>query len=341
VIIVTRPINLSVTVEKSTVKKILKILAISVVLGAIASVLYRYQDMILARFSPFLNRVITEITSISAPCENPIPYTLGAFAPEFGISQEYFLGALNEAEMIWEKPIGKVLFTHAAGSKKNNILKINLIYDFRQQATSKLASLGIIVKDNRATYDTLKIKFTELKTKLEIAKSDYDARVKSFVAQEEAYGKQVDYWNSQGGAPMEEYDKLQTEKKLLDTKLSELGVMQSAINEMVTEINAVVVVLNRLANILNLSVEKYNTIGATRGESFEEGVYHSDGINQEIDIYEFSSHEKLVRVLAHELGHALDLPHVEDKNAIMYELNQANDLRLTTDDLEALHLKCQ
>ena len=55
-----------------------------------------------------------------------------------------------------------------------------MIYDYRQLATSKLASLGIVVKDNRASYDMLKAKFTALKTQYERDKTAYDAEVNAF-----------------------------------------------------------------------------------------------------------------------------------------------------------------
>ena len=77
--------------------------------------------------------------SRSAPCEQSIMYTIGTFDGRFGLSRQTFLSVIKEAETIWEKPVGKDLFAYA----DDGSLKINLIYDYRQQATSKLKSLGI------------------------------------------------------------------------------------------------------------------------------------------------------------------------------------------------------
>ena len=264
-------------------KKFLEIVLI-VVLFVIG---FQYRDELAKFVRPFFT---------SVPCKEPIPYTLNTFDQEFNISKTYFLSALSDAEAIWEKSAEVDLFTYEPTSSVYNVLKINLIYDYRQQATSKLAGLGITVQNNRASYDALKTKFTSLKTELAKAESEY--------------------------------------------KLSKSEATRKKINEMVDEINSMVVVLNRLATTLNLAVEKYNTIGASRGESFEEGVYMQEGLSRQIDIYEFSNRDKLVRVLAHELGHALGLGHVEDKKAIMYEFNQGNNKALTTSDIEALKSKC-
>ena len=322
--------------------KTFKTLILLVILGVL---LYQFEAPIRERFAPFLNELVAKIGILGAPCEEPIAYTLGRFDARFGISKSYFLNALLEAERIWEKPkdesFRKDLFVYKENGEDGGMLKINLVYDYRQEATSKLADLGIVVENNKASYDSLKAKFIALKAKYAGAKKNYDAQLNSFNAKQDAYEAQVKYWNARGGAPKGEYEKLQAEKAELDAELLKLKEEQAQINEMVDEINAMVVVLNRLADALNLTVEKYNTINVARGESFEEGVYYSDGFNREIDIYEFSSRDKLVRVLAHEFGHALGLPHVDDPKAMMYELNQGDTKILTDTDLQALRAKCR
>jgi hypothetical protein len=303
------------------------ILKFFITLVFIGGLIYTFREYI-----PFLQ---------PAPCTEPIRYNLGNFDTQFNISEEYFLNALAEAEAIWEKPSGKDLFVYAPEEDAYDTLKINLVYDYRQQATEKLEDLDIVVKDNRASYDSLQAKFEIKKKAYEAEKNIFNTRVEAFNKKNDAYEARVRYWNENGGAPENEFNKLEQDREALEKEAKVLEGMQAKLNNMADEVNALVVAINRLAGILNLTVEKYNDVNTVRGESFEEGVYTEEGTKREIDIYEFSTEEKLVRVLAHELGHALQLEHVEDPKAIMYEFNQGENMKLTEADLAELKLRCE
>ncbi len=243
------------------------------------------------------------------PCESPIEYSLGSFDARFNISQNDFMSAVEEASQVWEKAINRDLFVF----NDEGSLKINLVYDERQQATQSLKDLGYKIDNTKSSYDSLKVQ--------------YEAKVSQYEQLKSAYESQVQYWNSRGGAPKKDYDQLKTQ--------------QDQLKQMVAEINSLVTALNNLGKQLNLNVADYNSIGGSRGEEFEEGVYVRDRQGTRIDVYEFSDRPQLVRLLAHELGHALGLEHVEDPNAVMYRLNVTTNEKLTTADIAELKQVCK
>lgn len=270
------------------------------------------------------------------PCKTTISYSLGVFDTDFGISKAEFLSAISEAESIWEKSIGKELFNYEASGS----LKINLVYDVRQETTEKLKDMGIIVQNNKASYDALKVKYDSLNKQYESQKAEFQSRVSSFEARRKAYEAEVLASNKKGGASKETYERLNAERDYLNKEANNLSSVQRDLNSSASDINTLTKALNDLAKTLNIGVEKYNDIGDNLDGEFDEGVYKSSGAGREIDIYQFENRTKLVRVLAHELGHALGLDHVEDSKAIMYRLNVGTNDKLTSTDLQALQNLC-
>jgi predicted nucleic acid-binding Zn-ribbon protein len=270
------------------------------------------------------------------PCRSPIGYSIGTFDNQFGVSREDFLNSLRDAEAIWEKSIGKDLFKYSAEGN----LKINLIYDERQESTLQLKQMGIEVEQSRASYDSLKLKYDSLFSLYNQTKKNFEAKVANFENRKAKYEAEVSGVNSKGGANKQTYERLNNEKNYLNNEIASINQMQENINSQIEGLNLLTKTLNRLASDLNLNVREYNNVGKTLGGEFEEGTYSSDRDGQRIDIYQFENRTKLVRVLAHELGHAVGLNHIEDPKAIMYRLNNGYNEKATASDIVQLKNLC-
>ncbi len=271
-------------------------------------------------------------------CSEPIAYAIGTFDRRFEISQEEFLDALAEAEAVWEPASGRDLFAYSPEEAK---IPVNLIYDYRQEATKELLELEGEVEENETTYRALETRLENMKNDYESEKSLYEARVAALESRNAAYESQIERWNSGPRTSKKEFGALEAERMAINEEVDNLRAIEAGLNRKVTEINSLVDRLNRIARSLNLNVEEYNKVGASRGETFAGGIYYSDAEGEGINIYEFESREKLVRILAHELGHALGLDHIEDPEAIMYRLNEGEAAVVTPSDLAALKELCK
>ncbi len=271
------------------------------------------------------------------PCVQPIKYSLGQIDASFGLQQADFLTDIQTAASIWDNSINKELFQYDPNGK----LKINLVYDYRQQATDKLKDIGINIDSSQESYTALKSRYQTMKSDYELAKQALDAEIKDYQKRQAAYSAQVNYWNSRGGAPKGTYEDLQKQKAELDADRDKITRDQTILNQQVDTLNTVINALNQLAKDLNLNISQYNNVGTSRGSEFEEGVYVQDATGRHIDIFEFSNTAELVRLVAHELGHSLGMEHVDDPDAIMYKLNTSANIQPTAADLAELKLVCK
>lgn len=271
------------------------------------------------------------------PCQAPVTYSLGTFDNRFDVDKNEFVAALHEAEALWESTLNQDLFKET----QNGELAINLVYDYRQAGTEYLHDLGVDIASNNQSYDSLKAEYDKTFTVYQEQKHDLDVLLKAHEAHVADYNEAVAKAQDKGGATPKEFKQFEEQRQALNTETDTINAKVASINTSADAVNVLADSLNALADRLNLTADKYNTIGDSLGDEFVEGTFGASSEGQEINIYQFEDHDKLVRVLAHELGHALGLEHVEDPDAIMYRLNESENGSMTEADISALKHLCK
>ena len=270
------------------------------------------------------------------PCSTPITYSIGAIDLRYNISKEELAGDLKEAEAFWEGPAHRNFFDFKASSGD---VTVSMVYDRRQEAMDTLKAMGMKTDQSLASYNSLKASYEALVAKVEPERAALDARLAAYKSKEAAYNAKVKMWNKRGNVSQPEFWRLKAAKSELAQQFADLKSSERGVNSDIDTLNALATTLNQLIVELNLNVEQYNREGSSIG-SFEEGLYKVNKGIRSIDLYKYSDHNQLVRLLAHEMGHALGLEHVADPLALMYPVNKGDSLAIGTADIAELNRAC-
>lgn len=223
-----------------------------------------------------------------SPCDTPIMYRIDSVDPRFKLTKDEFAAHVEEAATIWRTAEGKQLFIQDPKGK----LSINLTFDSRQSLNDQITALEENLDSQKNSINPQIEEYNRLSAEFKKKLNDLNT--------------QIDYWNSNGGAPPNEYEKLKKEQQTLKEEAEKLNSLAKSLNQSTD-------VYNTEVGKLNQTVDTFKEALAQRPE---EGLY--DGRKNRIDIYFNINKNELIHTLAHELGHALGLKHVPNAKAIMY-----------------------
>jgi hypothetical protein len=235
------------------------------------------------------------------PCVRPIPYAFGAVDRRFRLSGDALARDANAAVAIWNQAAGRTLFAFRPSAD----LKVNLVYDTRQQTTA----LGVALDQEDAEHQA--------------QRKEVDALQYRVMSEGAAYNEDVRTLSARGGATPDELHALDARRMAIDTLSDSLRRFVARFNQQNAAIKA--------------KVDEFNQ---EAGQTFAAGHFVRDSSGERIDVFRFIGDTELTRLLAHEFGHALGLDHNDDSTSIMYALDESGNLVPSAADLAALHKLC-
>jgi len=282
------------------------------------------------------------------PCLEALGWRVAAVDPRFGIGPDEVESAMAAAASLWEAAAGRPLFFH----DPQGGFPVRLVFDQRQAFTQERMRVEEEFRALDAELDALGRAWDAAMRREAAARDEYAVRVLALQEELSFHNQEVARLNRAGGAPSQVATELEARAEALrlrgealGAEADELDVRDRALRLEGEELVRRVSTRNREARAMQGRFPETEVEAGAYRELGRDGPDGAMVLSREIRVFRFDDRSDLIRVLAHELGHALGLGHVSVPGAIMSEEygreGQPGEPRVTADDLRLLLERCE
>jgi chromosome segregation ATPase len=274
----------------------------------------------------------------TSDCKAPLTYRIASIDARYAITEGELRQVMDRVAALWSEAAGQRLLRYAP----DGTIAVHLIYSDNQRHADQERQMGDRIETLQRRYQTKDRAHARLTRTFETRLDAYERLLDRHNAAVDQFNADVTALQSSGGIPEDQRADIVRRERRLNEMAKEVNRTRRAIDSLRSEVNQKSSELNDLAETINRRIADYNR-QFSQSQEFDQGKYQQINGEERIDIYQFSSRDELALVLAHEVGHALGLRHLDAPTAIMHYLmdeQEIGNLRLTPKDEAAIRALC-
>lgn len=280
---------------------------------------------------------LTSDADPSQPCDTPLTYRFGDIDSRFEISESELAAVMREVEALWATALDKDLLDY----KKEGRVVIHLVYSEDQKRTQEEKAFSERIETKKNQVEIIEKEYERLRDRFEEQRKNFQTEVDEYNRLVESYNQFAERWSGRN-IPAHADNRFKRMEREINRQKSKVDREQQTLESIRQRTNTKSRLLNKFADELNEMVSEYNT-KFSNPRKFDQGRYIKKGESEKINIFQFANHAQLKTVLAHEVGHAFGLSHVNNPKSVMHKMMDKQrifDLELSNEDIAAIKKRC-